>query len=780
MTLHVHKLEGCTPTPLAHYLKALGVLRLVSEQADESARGWWQNEVFHLATRLNREQLEQFFLTEYSPTPLITPWNGGSGFYPKDKKAGIEAITQSGANRFANYREAIAQAKQLIGDRDERPAGEDKAAMLRTARQQWTGRLRRWLDAAVVLTGEGEPEYPALLGTGGNDGRLDYTNNFMLWLATLFDCEQPGASPTPQAVATLPPALWSEPALDREDGAIGQFLPGDAGGANSGVGFEGRSGINPWDFVLMLEGAILFVSSVSRRTAATALPKAAAPFAVHSSAAGYASASDAEEAARGEQWMPLWSRPAKADELGHLIAEGRSQVHRRSAERPLDFARAVARLGVARGIDAFQRFGYIQRYGNNNLAVPLNRWTVQYQPETQLLDEISPWVQRLRRAGNSGNAPDSIGRVARLCEEAMLRCCAPRASDAEEGQRWQNLLLALGEAEAQLVRSPQTTATANLRPIPPLSVGWFKAADSQINDVQHRELRLALAIAGQHGIRLDQAGREQTDLADPVRRHWLPLDVPGWRWRSENYSGDRFAIEGTGLANDPAVVCHGRDWQKDAIALVKRRLIEMRQQSGMHHLPLRPVAGTEATLTDLLALLNGEVDPQRVFTLARPLMALDWHALKQHSRTHGPVLDSADETEHDAQADAPPSAEPSQMPVLGLLKLSHHWGQLTLHAGSSPVSVRVDPKIFSRLVAGELAEATRLAKRRLRVDGLTPRVGEALNDPPLAGQITAALAVPLAAGEANRLAWALTSPRKESDHDGRQEAATPSTVDASV
>ena len=46
--IHVHELDGCAPTPLAHYLKALGILRLVAEQADEHARGWWEGNHFRL------------------------------------------------------------------------------------------------------------------------------------------------------------------------------------------------------------------------------------------------------------------------------------------------------------------------------------------------------------------------------------------------------------------------------------------------------------------------------------------------------------------------------------------------------------------------------------------------------------------------------------------------------------------------------------------------------------------------------------------------------------
>jgi CRISPR-associated protein Csx17 len=53
MTTHLHIPEGCSPAPLALYLKALGVLRLVGEQADPQARGWWEGEHFCLLTGLS-------------------------------------------------------------------------------------------------------------------------------------------------------------------------------------------------------------------------------------------------------------------------------------------------------------------------------------------------------------------------------------------------------------------------------------------------------------------------------------------------------------------------------------------------------------------------------------------------------------------------------------------------------------------------------------------------------------------------------------------------------
>jgi CRISPR-associated protein Csx17 len=79
-------LGGCSPTPLAAYLKALGVLRLLSAKYPET-RAAWRNESLLLETTLTCEQIEQFFLRDYQPTPVMAPWNGGSGFYFQERKS---------------------------------------------------------------------------------------------------------------------------------------------------------------------------------------------------------------------------------------------------------------------------------------------------------------------------------------------------------------------------------------------------------------------------------------------------------------------------------------------------------------------------------------------------------------------------------------------------------------------------------------------------------------------------------------------------------------------
>lgn len=86
MIMHQYLLTGCTPVPLAHYLKVLGILRPVAEQKDPDACGRWRGEYFELRTSLSREELQKFFLEEYRPTPVLAPWNGGSGFNFQEEK----------------------------------------------------------------------------------------------------------------------------------------------------------------------------------------------------------------------------------------------------------------------------------------------------------------------------------------------------------------------------------------------------------------------------------------------------------------------------------------------------------------------------------------------------------------------------------------------------------------------------------------------------------------------------------------------------------------------
>ena len=63
--MNKHILTGCRPKPLASYLKALGILRLIAEQKDSQAMGLWEGESFVISTELSNDDFVVFFCDEY-------------------------------------------------------------------------------------------------------------------------------------------------------------------------------------------------------------------------------------------------------------------------------------------------------------------------------------------------------------------------------------------------------------------------------------------------------------------------------------------------------------------------------------------------------------------------------------------------------------------------------------------------------------------------------------------------------------------------------------------
>ncbi len=717
---HEVTLTGCTSVPLAGYLKALAVLRLVAEQKDAGARGCWDGDVFALHSTLDEQGLLRFLLDEYVPTPIVAPWNGGSGFYPGDRRAGIDAIRSAEAPRMALYRQAIlACERDVIGAlRLSTKPGDCKRLVLVRCRSSLPETALDWLDAAFVLTTDAV-RFPPLLGTGGNDGRLDFSNNFMQRLCDLVDLASPHGEPTPRSEGWLRSSLHADTSRGLlADKAIGQFLPGSAGGANATTGYDAESLVNPWDFVLMIEGALLFAASTSRRLGGTIGGQLAFPFTVRSAGAGHGSLAHADaESSRNETWLPLWTRPAGLPELKSLLSEGRAQVSRRVAVDGVDFARAVARLGVDRGLTSFERVGYLQRNGLSYLAIPLGRWEVTLRPETERLDEVDRWLASFARAAEADRAPTSFVRALSAIQKAILSVC-------REGThaRWQQLIVALGAGERAMVASPKTmwddkTRRAKVPPLPRLDLRWLPEADD--GSVEFRLARALASVQGPAGI-------------GPLRANMAPLAI-----------GDRGRVRGFAErleSND--VVWGRRDLAGNLIAVLRRRCLEARRRS-LDNLPLD--GSYPARLRDVVAFLAGEIDERKVEDLLWGLNAIGWPEPK-------------------GDTPLPISLRPIPEPVpaaYALLKLAHLPWAMPLPWSAAPVNVRHDPETLALACAGRGEEAMAVASRRMRSSGLGPLVRAARVPESLARRIAAALMFPLSRTDAARLAELVIAPPRE-------------------
>jgi len=680
-------LEGCTPTPLANYLKALGVFRLVAEQIDPEAKACWQGERFVLTTRLSREELARFFLEEYRPTPILAPWNGGSGFYPSDNKDGFGPLSSARAPRFQPFSSAIATAAAVLAGLGltEKPDADSKPRLLMHLRAQADELFLSWLDAAVVLAA-GNPAYPPLLGTGGNDGRLDFTNNFMQRLVELFD---PNTGETVgMAVGWLDNALFAGHTPRLAQNAIGQFAPGQIGGANATTGFSTDSRINAWDFVLMLEGALMFVTATTRRLESSHQASFAYPFTVypaHGGSGGTTPIDATTGKSRGEIWLPLWGRLATLPEISALFSEGRATVGRRAARDGLDFARAVGQLGTDRGIAAFQRYGFMVRNGLAYLATPLGRVEASRAPNVDLIADLEQdqFLDRLRREARDKDAPASLKRAVSQLENALFALTQPGVGKP----LIQRALILLGEVMQTLATSRKGREKVFM--LPRLSSAWVMEANDD-----SAEFRLALTLAG--------LARMRTYLA-PIER-----GKGHWQWAADS----RSHVWGKG------------DLVRNLVRVVERRVIE--SQRAHEWQPFESKARLGARLSDIHAFLHRRTDDRLIASL---LHGLIWAELP------------------DALSAASAGGEGAALPLAyAVCKPFFTSVNLLKYLGRLPQDARLNqPGELPRLLAAnQVDKALPLAWRRGRIAGLGWPRGNAPQTTFLDGpRLLAALAVPI-------------------------------------
>jgi CRISPR-associated protein Csx17 len=671
------RLEGCRPEPLGSYLKALGVIRLVRGQADPAAKCFWADDTFVLRTVLDRLQLVEFFLDRYVPTPLVSPWNGGSGFGPKDRKTGIEAIEGSDLLRLAPYREAIHVARGLFDEAGRK--GWSKDVLLEACRARLPEAAVEWMDAAVALAAGG-PAYPPLLGTGGNDGRFEFSNNFMQRVAEVLAlAEGRGKRKREQSEEWLQAALFADRATKRPKGPIGQFDPGSAGGVNSSPFGSAESLVDPWDWVLLLEGALLFAGAAARRLGAGSRGRAAAPFTFGASAVGY-TGSAVDETSRGEIWVPLWPRPASAEEIAQLIGEARAEWRGRPARRGVDMVRAVSNLGVDRGIDRFNRFALVERLGRNTLAVAAGRVPVLARPEVPLLAQLDAWVDAARRGREApAGVRSSVGRIDAAMYELALHGGASRL---------QHVLVAAADAELVVGRASNFRERVRLGPVSGLvAADWVP----RLNDGSH-DFRVALALASAR----DRDGACLRYLLRPIARD-RRTRRPDWTEGPEIVSG-----LGARSVTDLIAAVHFRRALRAAVPAQGAEDAVADSGVGIQTAFRFSVA---APLASVAAFVAGELDDARIGNLLGALMLLDWReeVLLPRDVSSGYVV--------------PP-------PAWALLAPFFHARKIKVSAGREVV-LRPEASWPAQLAAGRVQPVVEAALGRLRVARLEPALTNA-------------------------------------------------------
>jgi len=708
-TTHTLTLAGCAPVPLAHYLKAFGILRLLSEDkkhGDPYARGRWHRDRFELSSTLDREALITFFLEKYVPTPFLSPWNAGSGFYYQEEKLGkdpktgekivgkkiktgvrnqgtaatkvIARILASDQSRLKPYQEAIQTTKTILASKGLTSApettGADKDELLMMLRSHWPDSAVRWLDCVAVLTASRDaksstglrPSYTSLLGSGANDGNADFTSNFMQRIIKIME------APLEDSTRWLAASLFGENySKTRVKGLAGQFAPGTAGGPNSTSGFTGKFSVNPWDFVLLIEGALFFAATAVRQHGSTQDGSVACPFCVSVTGVGYASSSTqdeiADKSATEEMWLPLWSSFCSTNELMTVFGEGRAQVRGRNARTGVDFAQAVVSLGVDRGIDEFQRVGFLVRNGKSVFATPLTRVAARRGIGVDLLSDVDDWLNRFRRAATKDTAPLSVRRALSALDSRILDLCVSHSDD-----RLMRVFTGLGRCEAALSRSlrwvtSQEIQKSGLRPLSGLRPAWLDHGQQCV------EFRLAASLASLIG-RLD-------NKALPMRCH---LEQVSYQPKNHRYDWA-----------DPQT--NDVQWNESSLpdvlnAILARRLIKNEEGPKLWR-------EVWSSLNDIKSFIESKTDDQLLSDLLWSMSLINWR----------------ERTELNSSTKEPQPVAPT---LYGLLKLCFPPVQSAQIDGILPVPVV--PAIHRHAAQGNGDQAATMAIRRLRASGYQP------------------------------------------------------------
>jgi len=754
------RIEGCRSEPLSSYLSALAILRLVGEQKDSDARGWWEQGVFHLDSCLDRDGLVDFFIHEYIPTPIVSPWNGGSGFGEGDINEGMEAILDSNIERFSQYRniietirsfpeipgfdhpinrllgllqeeadkskgktrqkyldlindtryladlvprlpsehdilemkfdelekltsqssnpdqaekERIQSIKKLIASIKkvrnaiktiERSAGKDQVII--ACRDRLDEAAVEWIDAAAIIDPEGNQQFPPILGTGGNDGRLEFSKTFMKNLTFLF-IDKPDSS-----YELLRNILFNELTDQLQISSVGQYDPGRSGGFNQGAEIETKNfPVNPWSYILTLEGTIPWTSSIARRNKSEGKGYLRSPFTVRSRPVGYTSSTEADSAsARAEIWTPLWSQPATYQEIKALLSEGRADIGRNPATNGIDFAEAVTSLGTDRGISEFVRYNLLQRRGNSYVALPAGRFPVQFRSESDLVRELKPLLNQITIKGDE--APARLISARRNLDEKIFSLLLHGGA-----KNVKNLIAAIGRLEKIIAQSGYSKKPITRRPIAGLTPEWIYAADDG-----SIELRIATALASIGA----------TGGVGPIRANLAPVDPTApWKWKEGR---GQTAWEGNSLSTRLASV-------------IARRMMDA-ESLGTESNPLW--GSIQIDPQDIGTFIEGDLNEQLVEDLLFGLTWIRWSDKKAVSALRNKLLFR--------NGWKYPLNERLISRPFALIKLLFLPGGI--EKGDEKVTIKAEPSIIPLLRGGRINDACTIAGRRLRGTGFKP------------------------------------------------------------
>jgi CRISPR-associated protein Csx17 len=631
-------LHGCRHDVLGHYLKAIGLLRVLAKCADKDhcdpdAEGWWDSDkaCFRLRSPKypTREKLVEFFALHYRPTPVFAAWNKEPGSdADASEKLGVRADWDV-ANRFS---------VQVVSAEDrKKPANRAKliaVEALEAYRDDAASGVTEAVDSIAAPFLKSKTEHPLFLSKG-IAGRAHLWRTHWEYLAAFQKHRDAYKKAVEKVTAHTGTAKQLAKLKEKVSAAlqpIADLLPFENGCASPAKGkgtpffpdaikaYNIGSGwvtenypFNALDYVLAVEGGFAMRGSVGRTLAANSRRFAAFPFVFD---AGEELVDDANEVkgTSSALWFPLWDRPVTFDELSSFITDAQARLPGKDARFSAEFMRALHSQGVDAGFMGWQEFRFKMKisrvpwittgvYVESAFRESATRLNHALHPldESQFLDQFEiKW-----KGGKADSkSPHSVRATINAAMETATRETTPH--------HCLDLLNAVFRAYRQMAISESFRDT-----LPGKRARFFRALPMEqwkilLADLHQPEFRIARAVASIVGHMKQPDGKYSEAL--PMLGSLLPLKQRrggSWYLPQKPEAPNRQAVwTGTEL-------CH------DLAAVLGRRYMDSLTDE-------RPalVSSFGAPLEDVLAFLWRELDDQLIARWIEALSLIGWKLMK--------------------------------------------------------------------------------------------------------------------------------------------------------
>jgi CRISPR-associated protein Csx17 len=667
-------LRGCRHDILGHYLKAIGLLRVLARCADRDhrdpgAEGWWDLGQAYFCLRSERyptmEKLVEFFEKAYRPTPVMAAWNKDVG--------GTRRIADS---FFASSEWEIATgyASEVVSVADKKkPANEKKltaAEAYSAYRDDPRHDLSEVLDAVAVPRFCRSSDNPLFLAKG-IAGRAHLWRSYWEYLEIFARLRK--AKKRDDFNSHLAATLAGCGTADPAKGKGTPFFPDAVKGYNIGSGWVQESyPFNALDYVLAVEGAFALRGSAARAIGSGSKRFAAFPF-VFDAGEDLVDDSNEIKGTASALWLPLWSSPTTFAELASFIGDAQARLPGKEARFSAEFVRALNAQGVDAGFSGWQEFRFKMK-GSRVPWITTGRYVgaspVQGHPAdisranaTLLNRALAPldnngFLDQFDRRGKKvdSGSPQSV--------RAAINAAMEMAALEPTPHHCMALLASIFSACSQMCVSESFRERLRGR-----RASFFEALPmEEWNELlgpleDQAEFRVARSLASITGLQRQSNGNHSA--VQPMLGSLLPLKRGG--------SGLYLPEKKGGWTHQD--VWTGSDLSYDLTAVLQRRYMDSLKDEQP---ALCAVYGAE--LDDVLAFLRGGLDDRLVARWTEAMSLIGWHFGKDLGGDNAPpraskkvVEDATIEGDKHTLEVTTEGIEPAYAALRTLLELECEW-----------------------------------------------------------------------------------------------------------